>query len=142
MLARTTKCQVSGDCEVEFERIIGRPLLADNTEGEPFEYVCLADVVGVKDVAARADVSVGTVSNVLNRPEIVSEAPRSLVMAAIDELAFVRNESARKLSPGRSRTIGLIVLDVGNSSFTDLARVTGGAEDVTDEAGLLCRSRQ
>lgn len=82
----------------------------------------LADVVGVKDVAARAGVSVGTVSNVLNRPEIVSEAPRSLVMAAIDELAFVRNESARELSPGRSRTIGLIVLDVGNSSFTDLAR--------------------
>ena len=43
-------------------------------------------------------------------------------MQAIDELGFVRNEAARQLRAGRSRTIGLVVLDVGNPFFTDLAR--------------------
>jgi len=80
----------------------------------------------VKDVAAKAGVSVGTVSNVLNRPEKVSPDTVDRVHAAIDELGFVRNDAARQLRAGRSRSIGLVVLDVGNPFFTDVAR---GAED-------------
>ncbi len=80
----------------------------------------------VKDVAALAGVSVGTVSNVMNRPEKVSAAVVVRVHAAIDELGFVRNDAARQLRAGRSTTIGLVVLDVRNPFFTDLAR---GAED-------------
>jgi LacI family transcriptional regulator len=80
----------------------------------------------VKDVAALAGVSVGTVSNVMNRPEKVSIAVANRVQAAIDELGFVRNDAARQLRAGRSSTIGLVVLDVRNPFFTDLAR---GAED-------------
>jgi LacI family transcriptional regulator len=76
----------------------------------------------VKQVAARAGVSAGTVSNVLNRPEIVNPATRDRVLAAIEELGFVRNGSARALRIGRSRTIGMMVLDVGNPFFTDVAR--------------------
>lgn len=55
----------------------------------------------IKDVAARAGVSLGTVSNALNRPERVSEATLAQVQKAIDELGFVRNESARALRAGR-----------------------------------------
>ena len=55
---------------------------------------------GVKDVAARAGVSVGTVSNVLNRPELVAAATRA-VLQAIAELGFVRNESGRQLRAGQ-----------------------------------------
>lgn len=81
--------------------------------------------VSVKDVAALAGVSVGTVSNVLNRPDRVAPATVERVQAAIATLGFVRNDAARQLRAGRSRSIGLVVLDVGNPFFTDLAR---GAE--------------
>jgi LacI family transcriptional regulator len=96
--------------------------------------------VSIREVAAHAGVSIGTVSNVLNRPEIVTQQKRELVQKSIRELGFVRNESARQLRAGRSRTIGLVVLDVANPFFTDLAR---GVEDEANKAGLaviLCNS--
>ena len=94
----------------------------------------------IRDVATRAGVSVGTVSNVLNRPEVVSPATRDRVLGAIADLGFVRNESARQLRAGRSRTIGLGGLDIANPFFTAVAR---GVEDVANDQGLaviLCNS--
>src|SRR3954464_10004003 len=94
----------------------------------------------IRDVAVAAGVSVGTVSNVLNRPDTVAPATRERVQAAIAALGFVRNESARHLRAGRSRTIGLVVLDIANPFFTDVAR---GVEDVVNEQGLaliLCNA--
>ena len=96
--------------------------------------------VSIREVAAHAGVSVGTVSNVLNRPDIVAQPTRDRVNAAIKALGFVRNESARQLRAGRSRTIGLVVLDVANPFFTDVAR---GVEDEASMSGLsviLCNS--
>jgi LacI family transcriptional regulator len=96
--------------------------------------------LGIKAVAARAGVSVGTVSKVLNQPESVRETTRDKVNAAISEIGYVRNESARQLRAGRSRTIGLVVLDVANPFFTDVAR---GVENEASRAGLaviLCNS--
>ncbi len=90
-------------------------------------------VVSVKDVAERAGVSVGTVSNVMNHPEKVADAARARVLAAIEELGFIRNDAARQLRDGRSTSIGLVVLDVRNPFFTDIAR---GAEDRAAQAGL------
>ncbi len=89
--------------------------------------------VSVKDVAAAASVSVGTVSNVLNRPDKVADATVARVQAAIDELGFVRNDAARQLRAGRSRSIGLIVLDSANPFFAEVAR---GAEERAAEAGI------
>ncbi|MCP2032816.1 LacI family transcriptional regulator [Okibacterium sp. HSC-33S16] len=89
--------------------------------------------MSVRDVATRAGVSVGTVSNVLNRPDKVSPSTVAKVRAAIEELGFVRNDAARQLRAGRSLSIGLIVLDVSNPFFTDVAR---GAEDRAAEDGL------
>jgi LacI family transcriptional regulator len=89
--------------------------------------------ISVRDVAERAGVSVGTVSNVLNSPGKVAPATTDRVLAAIDELGFVRNDAARQLRAGSSRSIGLLVLDVGNPFFTDVAR---GAEERAQEAGL------
>lgn len=94
----------------------------------------------VTDVAAHAGVSLGTVSNVLNRPERVAPVTRARVLQAIEDLGFVRNEAARQLRAGRSRTIGLIVLDTSNPFFTDLA---GGVEKSASQNGLslvLCNS--
>jgi LacI family transcriptional regulator len=94
----------------------------------------------IRDVAGHAGVSVGTVSNVLNRPDTVSETTRQRVLDAIAALGFVRNESARHLRAGHSRTIGLVVLDIANPFFTDVAR---GVEEVANAEGLaviLCNS--
>jgi LacI family transcriptional regulator len=90
-------------------------------------------MVSVRDVAVAAGVSLGTVSNVLNRPERVAPATVERVNAAIAQLGFVRNDAARQLRAGRSRSIGLVVLDVSNPFFTDVAR---GAEQRAAEDGL------
>ncbi len=89
--------------------------------------------VSIRDVANRAGVSVGTVSNVLNRPSAVADATVERVRQAIDDLGYVRNDAARQLRAGRSTTIGLVVLDAGNPFFADVAR---GAEDAAAERGL------
>jgi LacI family transcriptional regulator len=97
---------------------------------------------GIKDVATWAGVSVGTVSNVLNRPHLVSDGTRQRVLDAIAALGFVRNESARQLRNGHSRTLAYVLLDPGNPFFTDVAR---GAEDAARAAGLalyLCNSAE
>ena len=96
--------------------------------------------VSIRDVAARAGVSVGTVSNVLNRSALVAPSTRQRVQEAIVTLGFVRNEPARQLRAGKSRTIGLVVLDISNPFFTDVAR---GVEDAASKAGVsvvLCNS--
>ncbi|MET8765235.1 LacI family DNA-binding transcriptional regulator [Lentzea sp. NPDC004782] len=96
--------------------------------------------VGIREVARHAGVSNATVSNVLNRPGVVAPATRQRVLAAIEELGFVRNESARQLRAGSSRVIAYVVLDAANPFFTDVAR---GVEDAAREAGLalfLCNS--
>ncbi|MCX4825299.1 LacI family transcriptional regulator [Streptomyces sp. NBC_01142] len=98
--------------------------------------------VGIKDVAREAGVSVGTVSNVINRPDSVGEATRVRVLSTIHRLGYVRSESARQLRAGRSRIIALLVLDMANPFFVDVA---SGAERVAREAGLgvmLCNSAQ
>jgi LacI family transcriptional regulator len=89
--------------------------------------------ISVRDVARRAGVSVGSVSNVLNRPDKVSPATVERVLAAIDALGFVRNDAARQLRAGRSHSIGMVVLDVSNPFFTDVAR---GAETRAAEERL------
>jgi LacI family transcriptional regulator len=94
----------------------------------------------VKDVAAAAGVSLGTVSNVLNRPDRVSAGTRSRVERAMADLGFVRNESARQLRMGRSSTMAYVMLDAGNPFFTDVA---SGMEQVAEQADMslvLCNS--
>ena len=100
----------------------------------------MARASSVKDVAALAGVSLGTVSTVLNRPDRVSPATRGKVEQAMRELGFVRNESARQLRAGHSRTLAYVLLDARNPFFTDVAE---GAERAAEAAGLslfLCHS--
>jgi LacI family transcriptional regulator len=82
--------------------------------------------VNMRDVAALAGVSVGTVSNVINSPHRVSVESTARVNAAIAKLGWVRNESARQLRAGRSLSVGVVVLDVSNPFFTDIVQ---GIED-------------
>ena len=87
----------------------------------------------IRDVAQHAGVSVGTVSNVLNRPGEVSAESVRRVHAAIDALGYVRNDAARKLRAGVSTTVGFVVLDGQNPFFGDVVR---GAEDEASSHGI------
>jgi LacI family transcriptional regulator len=99
-------------------------------------------MVSVKDVALAAGVSLGTVSNVLNRPDKVRVTTRDRVERAMADLGFVRNESARLLKAGRSNTAGYVMLDATNPFFADVA---AGMETAAEAAGVslfLCNSDQ
>ena len=100
----------------------------------------VATTAGIKEVARHAGVSIGTVSNVLNRPDTVSETTRRRVLESIEQLGYVRNDPARQLRAGRSRQIAVVVLDVANPFFTDVVR---GAEHAAEEHGVavvVCNS--
>ena len=88
---------------------------------------------GIKDVAKLAGVSVGTVSNVLNRPEVVTAKTQEVVEAAMAQLHFHRNAAARNLRSGSVSTVGAVVSDVSNPFYTELLR---GIEDRLDSAGM------
>jgi LacI family transcriptional regulator len=96
--------------------------------------------VTIRDVAVEAEVSLGTVSNVLNRPNVVAVETRQRVLEAIETLGFVRHAGAALMRGGRARTIGLVALDLRNPFFTELAR---GVEDAARDNGhliILCNS--
>jgi LacI family transcriptional regulator len=88
--------------------------------------------VGLKEVAALAGVSMSTVSNALNRPWRVSATSAARVEEAIQRLGYVPNQAARQLRAGRSRTIGLAVINITNPFFSEMVV---GAEEVATEAG-------
>lgn len=94
----------------------------------------------IKEVARHAGVSIATVSNVLNRPDLVAPTTRQRVLEAITVLGYVRNDSARQLRAGHSRMVAVVVLDVANPFFTDVVR---GVESIVDKTGnmvIVCNS--
>ena len=76
---------------------------------------------GLKDVAARAGVSIKTVSNVVNGYVHVAPATRARVQAAIEALGYVPNLAARQLRGGRSGVIALAVPELPAPYFAALA---------------------
>jgi LacI family transcriptional regulator len=78
-------------------------------------------VATIRDVAKRAGVSAGTVSNVLNRPSYVGPETRKRVLDVIAELGFEPNKSAQQFRAGRERTLGLSVAEMHSPFFVDVA---------------------
>lgn len=77
-------------------------------------------VATLKDVALRAGVSVRTVSNVVNNYPYVTPEMRERVQAAIDELNYQPNLSARYLRKGRSGILAFAIPDLSNVYFSDI----------------------
>ncbi|WP_243065008.1 LacI family DNA-binding transcriptional regulator [Humibacter sp. RRB41] len=98
--------------------------------------------VGIREVAERAGVSVGTVSNVLNKPDIVSKRTLAKVLQVIDDLGFVRNDLARQLKMGGGTTLGMIVLNVANPFFAELAHASEAAAEQLGYTVVLGSSDQ
>ncbi|MFE9560928.1 LacI family DNA-binding transcriptional regulator [Streptomyces sp. NPDC006487] len=87
---------------------------------------------GMADVARVAGVSAQTVSRALAGHPNVQEKTRAKVLSAVEQLGYRRNNAARMLSSGRSRTIGVVTLQ---TSFYSRAAVTSGIESAAREAG-------
>lgn len=83
--------------------------------------------VTIKDVAKMAEVSISTVSRVINDSKPVSPEARRRVLKAIEELGYKPNEVARSLVTKRSNIIGIIVDDIGSSYVAQIIR---GVEEV------------
>jgi LacI family transcriptional regulator len=92
-------------------------------------------MAGIRDVAKRAGVSTATVNRVLHGGARVSDELRNRVLAAVRELHYVPNSAARALTSGRSRLLGLLVPDIANPFFAELAQ---GVEDRAADSGYHC----
>lgn len=96
--------------------------------------------VTLADVARAAAVNISTVSRALSGAYGVRRSTRQKVREAAERLAYRPNRVARGLATGRSHTLGLIVSDIRNPYFAEVAR---GAEDAASQAGydlVLCNS--
>lgn len=74
----------------------------------------------IRDVAKRANVSVSTVSRVINQKGYVHEETKDLVEKIIKELGFIPNQLARSLTNRSSKIIGVIVPHIGPSFYGEL----------------------
>lgn len=78
--------------------------------------------VTIRDVAKKAGVGIGTVSRVINNSESVSDPTRRKVLAAIEALDFSPSLVARRLSLGKTMTIGVILPFFTNPSYVERLR--------------------
>ena len=88
----------------------------------------------IRDVARRAQVSVASVSRVLNRFTNVSEDTRARVTAAVDELGYVPHAGARSLSLARTGAIGVVLPNLHGEFFSEIVR---GMDWLAAERGYL-----
>lgn len=90
-------------------------------------------MTSIHDVAKRAGVAPITVSRVINNSGYISQETRYRVEQAISELGYVPNALARGLRSKRTNTLALVMTDITNPFFTNIAR---GVEDTASESGF------
>ncbi len=78
----------------------------------------------IYEIAEKAGVSASTVSRVINNKSSVNEKTRNKVQKVLKEYNFSLNETARSLSTNQSKMIGILVADIRNSHYTDMAYET------------------
>jgi LacI family transcriptional regulator len=87
----------------------------------------------IREVAAKAGVSIATVSYVLNGSRKVRPQTEQRVLWAAKELGYAPNSAARSLVSGRSSIVGLVVPDIGNPFFPE---ITKAFQEAAGMAGL------
>lgn len=83
--------------------------------------------VTIYDVAREANVSMATVSRVVNGNQNVKPATRQKVLAVIERLDYRPNAVARGLASKKTKTVGVIIPDISNVFYAELVR---GIEDI------------
>lgn len=95
-------------------------------------------MVSIADVAALAGVSTTTVSHALSGKRKVGAEVQARVLAAVKELGYTPGRSAQSLASGRTRILGLIVPDIGNGYFAELAQGVEQSATLRGHNVLLC----
>jgi DNA-binding LacI/PurR family transcriptional regulator len=97
--------------------------------------------ITIADVAREAGVSKSTVSRVISNPSLVKKATREEIAGIIDRLGYIPNNLAQSLAGSATKTIGVIIDELSNFFFIEMAE---GIDSVLSTAGysmLLCSSR-
>lgn len=97
-------------------------------------------MVTVKDVAEKSGVSVSTVSHVINGTRFVSEDLRNKVREAMNTLEYKPNLIARSLRTKRSNVLGLIIADITNPYYSEMARNIESLGHIQNFTVMLCNS--
>lgn len=98
--------------------------------------------ITIYDVAREANVSMATVSRVVNGNPNVKPTTRKKVMSTIEQLGYRPNAVARGLASKKTTTVGVVIPDISSSFFSELAR---GIEDIANMYNyniILCSSDQ
>lgn len=99
-------------------------------------------MAGVRDIAKLANVSISTVSLVLNNNGYVSEETRRKVQDAMEALDYTPNELARNLSRNRSNIVGLIVPDIAHPFFAEFIKYAEAALYEKGYKTMVCCTRR
>lgn len=99
-------------------------------------------MASLQDVAQRAKVSIATVSRVLNKSDKVVPETRAVVEQALLDLGYRPSRVARRLrmKDGRAHLVGLIIPDIQNPFYAEIARGVEDAAYANQYALLLCNS--
>ncbi|WP_399628804.1 LacI family DNA-binding transcriptional regulator [Sporosarcina sp. SG10008] len=97
-------------------------------------------MANIRDVAKKSGVSVATVSRFINQKGYVSKEAKEVIGRAIKELDYKPNLVARSLSTKQTKLIGLIVPDIMNPFFPELARAVEDVALTYDYTVVLCNS--
>lgn len=97
-------------------------------------------LANIRDVAQKAGVSVATVSRYLNNKGYISEEAKRVISAAVEELNYRPSLVARSLNTKQAMFIGLIVPDIVNPFFPELARAIEDVALEYDYTVVLCNS--
>lgn len=96
----------------------------------------------IKDIAAEAGVALGTASRALSGNGSVAAETRERVLAAAERLDFIPNAQARSLRSERTETIGLLIPDVRNPFFAELAHVVEREARASGLSVVLCGANE
>lgn len=99
-------------------------------------------MASLQEVARRAKVSIATVSRVLNKSQKVVPETRAIVEQALRDLEYRPSRVARRLrmKDGRAHLVGLIIPDIQNPFYAEIARGVEDAAYAAEYALLLCNS--
>ena len=89
-------------------------------------------MITLKELAARCNVSIATISNILNGKSNVSEKTKERVLQVVKETGYKPNYMARTLRARKTNTVGLIIDDIGAFSSPLLVE---GVLDILEEKG-------
>jgi DNA-binding LacI/PurR family transcriptional regulator len=99
-------------------------------------------MITIYDIAEKAQVSVATISRLLNKPEVVSSRTAKKIFQIMEELNYQPNQIARSLTKKRTNTIGVIISDVKNTFINNWYRFIENYAESHNFNLILCNTDQ